>query len=121
MHKIYRDIQAFISGNLIKIFILLSAMVFLGFFEKFPYLNTFLSFPYPWNSFLLLFILSVILFKLNEVHSFSIALFLIGVAVILCIFGKETVAQSVGVIVYYLLWFGLIQMIVGCWHETKHT
>lgn len=106
-------ISNFVTKNIAKIIVLLSATIFLEFMEKFPYMNILLSFPYRWNSFLLISLLAILLFKLNERHTFKVALFLLGISVVLSVFGKETVAQSVGKIVYYLLWFGSIQMIIA--------
>ncbi len=121
MEKLNLKIQKFIVDNFTNIMILLIAMVVLNFLEKFPYFNTFLSFPYPWNSFLLLFLLTVVLFKLNETFSFGTALVCLTIASAFSIFGRDSLAQAVGTIVYVLLWFGLLQMAVRMWRTRNLT
>ena len=110
-----QTIQKFIVNNLTNITILLISMVVLSFLEKFPYFNTFLSFPYPWNSLLLLFLLTVALFKLNETFSFGVALLFLSIACAFSIFGKDSIAEKLGTMVYFLIWFAVVQMIVGRW------
>lgn len=121
MHNIYLSIQYFISGNLNKVIILLIAAVTINFLKDFPYINTFLAFPYPWNSFLLLFLLTVVLFRLNETFTFRLALLLLGIAAVLSLFGKHIIAQTIGTIVYSLLWFGFIQMVFHLWTTKRET
>lgn len=117
MNKLY----VYMNKNFNQIIVLVVATVFLGFLEKFPYLNTFLSSPYPWNSFLLLFLLTIILFRLTEVFTFGIAFTFLCIAMVLSVFGKDMVAQSVGKIVYYLLWFGFLQMVIRLWRDSRRT
>ncbi len=94
-------------------------MVVINFLDKFPYFNTFLSFPYPWNSLLLLFFLIVALFKPNETFSFGIALLCLVITAVFSIFGKDSLSQAVGNLVYCLLWFGFLQIITSKWRLKK--
>ena len=111
MNKRLLRIQKFVSFNSSKFIIFTLAVVVLNFFDNFPYLNTLLTYPFTLNVLIFLFLLLVILFKLNESFSFSISLVLIFISACLSVFRKDSAAQSVGTISYYLLWFGLVQMV----------
>ena len=115
MYKILASIEKYVTGNSTKIIIFVSVIVVLNFLEKFPYINTFLAFPYAWNSLLILFVFGVVLFRLDEVFSFKASLVFLLTSAGLSIFGKDTVAQAVGNIAFYLLCLGCIQTVIRLW------
>jgi vacuolar-type H+-ATPase subunit I/STV1 len=119
MYKILASIEKYITGNSTKIIIFVSAIVVLNFLEKFPYLNTFLAFPYAWNSLLILFVFGVVLFRLDEAFSLSSSLVFLALSAVLSVFGKDTVAQAVGNIAFYLLCLGSIQTVIRLWRDKK--
>lgn len=107
--------QKFIHRNITNILILLIVMVVLNFLEKLPYFNTFLSFPHSWNSLFILFFLTVTLFKLKETFTFGLTLLFLGIACFFSIFNKASITEKIGTIVYFLMWFALLQIIVAAW------
>jgi hypothetical protein len=120
MDKLLQSIERFVSRNSAKILICIVVMVGLSFLEKFPYLNTFLSFPYPWNSLLILSIVIVVVFKLREEFFFGLAFALSLIAALLAIFGKDTIAQAIGNTIYCLVGAGLVLIIFqSLWNNRK--
>ncbi len=111
MNNILTRFQRFVSQNSSKFIIITLIVVLLNFLDKFPYLNTLLIYPFTLNLLIFLFLLLVIIFKLRESFSFFTALVFIFFSACLSVFRKDSAAQSVGNISYYLLWFGLVQMI----------
>lgn len=109
--------EKYVMEHSTKIIIFVSAIVLLNFLEKFPYFNTFLAFPYAWNTLLILFVFGVVLFQLDEAFSLSLALVFLLICMILSIFGKDTVAEAVGDIAFYLLCLGSIQTGIHSWRD----
>lgn len=110
-------ILRFISSNQSKFIILLLSVAALDYIAKFPYFNTFLLFPYPWNSLIILWIITAILFRLGEAFSFGTAFVLLCMIMILSVFGRNNLAETLGNGVYGLLLLGYIEMIV---HHIVH-
>lgn len=117
---IIKQINRFIRTNMTKVILLTVVMVTLIFLAQFPYFNSLIGYPYAWNSLLILFIFSVAIFRLDETFSFGAAFIFLIISAILFLLRKDTFAQTIGNIVYYLLWFGSIQTAVHIWRGKKY-
>lgn len=105
-------ILRFIRDNQSKFVTLLLTVAVLDYIAKFPYFSTFLLFPYPWNSMTILWVVTAILFRLDERFSFGTALVLLCTILILSLFGRGNLVETLGNGVYGLLLLGFIQIVV---------
>lgn len=77
-----------------------------------PYINTFIGFPNSGMSMLIVWVAIVGLFHLSDRASFVLALIFFATAALFIVIGKEYTAQEFGIVVYVLLWIGLVQRIL---------
>lgn len=82
----------------LEMFIIFSVIFFL--IGKLPYFNLVLSFP---TNYLILFILAVILFDIKKEKILIINLILYGIALLFTLVHKNSVAESIGNGVYFLM------------------
>ncbi len=118
MNNRLKIIFQFISRNQSKFVILLLTVAVLDYIAKFPYFSTFLLFPYPWNSIIIVWVVTAVLFRPDERFSFGTALVLLCTILVLSVFGKGTLVEALGNGVYYLLLLGFIQTAVR--HVSSH-
>lgn len=113
-------INGFIRTNMIKILFLTIIMVMLIFIAQFPYFNSLIGYPYAWNSLVILYLFSVFIFRLEATFSFRIAFIFLIISGFFLLIQKNSFAQTIGNIVYYILWFGSIQTAIQLWRDQKH-
>lgn len=77
-----------------------------------PYINTFIGFPTSSTTMILLWVAIVGLFHLSDRASFVLALIFFAAAALCIVIEKEYIGQEFGVVVYVLLWIGLVQRIL---------
>ncbi len=122
MNNLFTSFKKLIANNLVIITIILAVTIILNYLALFPYFSSYLLFPHTWNLFIIIFLLIVLLFNLNETFSFCLSFIFLGLTVLLTAIGKDSLAESIGNIVYSLLLFGVIQMIISRWRSSrKHT
>lgn len=112
MNNRLKIILRFISHNQSKFVMLLLTVAVLDYVAKFPYFSVFLLFPYPWNSIIILWVVTAVLFRLDERFSFGTALVLLCAILMLSLFGKGNLVETLGNGVYGLLLLGFIQSVV---------
>lgn len=112
MNFSFNRIAEGIKKNQWRILVFLLIVTLVDMLGRLPYLNIFLNYPYPLNSFAILWISGVILFHLDEQFTFGCAFILLCGSFVLTIFGRTSSAETVGNAVYALLLFGFVQILV---------
>lgn len=107
-----QKIVEFISKNQSKFVLLLLVVVILDFLSKFSYFNVVLLFPYPLNTTIIIWVVTAILFRLDERFSFGTALVLLCIVMIVSMFWRSSLIEALGNSVYGLLLLGTVQTIV---------
>lgn len=110
MNKRLEIIIGFIRDNHSKFVMILLTVALLEYVAKFPYFSVFLMYPYPWNSMIIIWGMTAILFRLDEQFSFGTALALLCVILILSLLGKVNLVETLGNGVYGLLLLGFVQI-----------
>ncbi len=102
-------VRLLFEKNRNNVILLLAVVVFLDFLSQFPYFNTILSFPYRWNTLVVVWIASVLLFSLKQDSTFFIAALIYAAIPIFVITKKTSIAEVMGNIVFFFVIFGLAQ------------
>lgn len=99
-----------------QLLFLLILFIILNFLSGLPYLNLVLSKTFI---FLLLWLISIFLFKLSGQSSIKVALVLLCFCPLLLILKQEKLAEEIGNLVYGLLLIGVIQELITYLREEK--
>ena len=109
MNNKVNSILRFISNNQSKLVMLLFVVAVLDYVARFPYFNILLVFPYPWNTTRILWVVTAILFRLDERFSFGTALVLVCIITAASMFGRGSFVETFGNDIYSLLLLGFVQ------------
>lgn len=113
-HFLEKKIYVYIKAHIIESEIFMVGLFIVAVIGKIPYLNILVT---RQTSLVLLIILAVYLFEIEKRLLLMFSLFLFACALIVTLAGKIDAAESIGTMIYVLLWFVSALYIKDTWRS----